>query len=157
MEEDGINLPIIAVNQVTANIPCSSNDLDQIHVETRKDPTLNLLIHYILNEWPSDQRQLPQELHPYCNFLEDLSVQDGIATKGSRLLIPSTLPSKALEQTHECHQGVENAAWRLGSQCLARDQWWHPEDCGTVWNLPINFQSFQNSWKHQWGSTLSMA
>ena len=32
MEEDGIKLPIIAVNQVTANIPCSSNDLDQIHV-----------------------------------------------------------------------------------------------------------------------------
>ena len=54
MEEDGINLPIIAVNQVTVNIPCSSNDLDQIHVETRKDPTLNLLIHYILNGWPCD-------------------------------------------------------------------------------------------------------
>ena len=54
MEEDGINLPIIAVNQVTVNIPCSSNDLDQIHVETRKDPALNLLIHYILNGWPCD-------------------------------------------------------------------------------------------------------
>ena len=47
-------LPIIAVNQVTVNIPCSSNDLDQIHVETRKDPTLNLLIHYISNGWPCD-------------------------------------------------------------------------------------------------------
>ena len=91
MEEDGINLPIIAVNQVTANIPCSSNDLDQNHVETRKDPILNLLIHYILNGWPYDQRQLPQELHPYWNFREDLSVEDGIATKGSRLLMPSTL------------------------------------------------------------------
>ena len=39
MKEDGIQLLIIAVNQVTANIPYSSNDLDQIHVETRKDPT----------------------------------------------------------------------------------------------------------------------
>ena len=54
MEEDGINLPIIAVNQVTANIPCSSNDLDQICVETRKDLILNLLIHYISNGWPCD-------------------------------------------------------------------------------------------------------
>ena len=26
MEEDGINLPIIAVNKMTANIPCSSNN-----------------------------------------------------------------------------------------------------------------------------------
>ena len=56
MEEDGIQLSIIAVNQVTVNIPYSSNDLDQIHVETRKDPTIKLLIHYILNGWPCDQR-----------------------------------------------------------------------------------------------------
>ena len=54
MEEGGIKLPIIAVNQVTVNIPYSSNDLDQIHVETRKDPTIKLLIHYILNGWPCD-------------------------------------------------------------------------------------------------------
>ena len=51
-EEDGIQLPIIAVNQVTVNIPCSSNDLDQIH--ERKDPTLKLLMHYILDGWPCE-------------------------------------------------------------------------------------------------------
>ena len=46
-EEDGIQLPIIAVNQVMANIPYSSNELDQIHEETMKDPTLKLLMHNI--------------------------------------------------------------------------------------------------------------
>ena len=78
MEEDGINLPKIAVNHITVNILCSSNYLDQICVETRKDPKLNLLIHYISNGWPCDQRQLPQELHLYWNFWEDLSVEDGL-------------------------------------------------------------------------------
>ena len=39
MEEDGIQLPIITLNLVTANIPYSSNELDIIHDETRKDPT----------------------------------------------------------------------------------------------------------------------
>ena len=53
MEEDGIQLPIIAVNQMTANIPYRSNELDQIH-ETRKDPTLKLLMIYILIGWPCD-------------------------------------------------------------------------------------------------------
>ena len=91
MEEDGIKLPIIAVNQMTANILCISKNLDQIRVETRKDPTIKLLIHYISNGWPCDQRQLPQELHPYWNFWEDLSVEDRIASKGSRVLVPSTL------------------------------------------------------------------
>ena len=40
MEEDGIQLPIIAVNLVTAKIPYSSNELDNICEETREDPTL---------------------------------------------------------------------------------------------------------------------
>ena len=35
IEEDGIQLPIIAVNMVTANIPYSSNELDNIREETR--------------------------------------------------------------------------------------------------------------------------
>ena len=54
MEEDGIQLPIIAFNQVTSNIPYSSNELEQIHEETRKDPTLKLLMHYISVGWPCD-------------------------------------------------------------------------------------------------------
>ena len=40
MEEDGIQLPIIAVNVVTANFPYSSNELDIICEETRKDPAI---------------------------------------------------------------------------------------------------------------------
>ena len=107
MEEYGIQLPIIAVNFVTANIPYSFNELDQIHEETRKDPTVKILMHYINTGWPYDQRQLPQELHMYWNNREDLSVKNGLVTKISRLLIPSTLWRKVLEQIHDGHQGIE--------------------------------------------------
>ena len=64
MEEDRIQLPIIAVNLITANIPYSSNELDIIHEETRKDPTIKLLMLYISTGWPCECRRLPQELHP---------------------------------------------------------------------------------------------
>ena len=47
IEEDGIQLPIITVNLVTANIPYSSKGLDIIHEKTRKDPTIKVLMHYI--------------------------------------------------------------------------------------------------------------
>ena len=107
LEEDGIQLPIIAVNLVTANIPYSSNELDIIHGETRKHPTIKLLMHYISMRWPCECRRLPQELHPYWNFREDLSVKDGLATNGSRLLIPSTLRWQVMKQIHECHKGME--------------------------------------------------
>ena len=54
MEEDGIQLPIIAVNFVIANISYSSNELDIIHEETRKDPTFKFLMHYINVGWPCE-------------------------------------------------------------------------------------------------------
>ena len=76
MEEDGIQLPIIAVNLVTANIPYSSNVLDNIHqasAEIGFQFTLKVLMHYIKIGWPCEQRMLPQELHLYL---------DGLVNKG---------------------------------------------------------------------------
>ena len=43
----------------------------------------------------------------FWNYREDLSVEDGLITKGARLLIPSTLRKRVLEQIHEGHQGIE--------------------------------------------------
>ena len=59
MEEDGIQLPIIAVNLVTANIPYSSNVLDNICQELAKDPTFKVLMHYINIGWPFERKKLP--------------------------------------------------------------------------------------------------
>ena len=50
---------------------------------------------------------LPQELHTYWNFRDELSVEYGHIIKSSRLLIPSTLRRKRLEQIHGGHQGIE--------------------------------------------------
>ena len=43
---------------------------------------------------------LPQELHMFWNYREDLSMENGLITKGARPLIPSTL-RKVLEQIHD--------------------------------------------------------
>ena len=40
---------------------------------------------------------LPQELHTFWNYREDLSKENGLITKGARLLIPSTLRKNILE------------------------------------------------------------
>ena len=107
VEEDGIQLPIVAVNLITSNIPVSSSEIDLIHGESAKDPTLNLLRHYIHMGWPIDRRMLPHELHTFWNYREDLSMENGLITKGARLIIPSTLRRKVLEQIHEGHLGIE--------------------------------------------------
>ena len=108
VEEDGIQLPIVAVNLITTNIPVSSTEIEIIHEETSKDPpTLTLLRHYIHLGWPVDCRMLPQELHTFWNYREDLSMENGLITKGARFLIPSTLRRKVLEQIHDGHLGIE--------------------------------------------------
>ena len=107
VEEDGIQLPIVAVNLIISNPPVSSTEIELIHEETSKDPTLTLLRHYIHMGWPNDHRMLPQELHMFWNYREDLSMENGLITKGARLLIPSTLRKKVLEQIHDGHLGIE--------------------------------------------------
>ena len=107
VEEDGIQLPIVAVNLITSNVPVSSTEIDLIHEETSKDHTFTLLKHCIHMGWPSECRMLPQELHTYWNYWEDLSLENGLITKGVRLFIPSTLRRKVMEQIHNAHQGIE--------------------------------------------------
>ena len=65
---------------------------------------------------------LPQELNPYWNFQDELSVEYGLVTKSSRLLIPSTLRRKMLEQIHEGHQGIEKCMLKARESVLARNQ-----------------------------------
>ena len=107
VEEDGIQLPIVAVNLIMSNIPVSSTEIELIHEETSKDPTLTLLRHYIHMGWPVDHRILPQELHTFWNYREDLSMENRLITKGARLLIPSTLRRKVLEKIHDRYLGIE--------------------------------------------------
>ena len=57
--------------------------------------------------WPIDRRMLPCELHTFWNYREDLSMENGLITKGARLIIHSTLRRKVLEQIHEGHLGIE--------------------------------------------------
>ena len=107
VEEDGIQLPIVEVYLITSNLPVSSTEIELIHEETSKDPTLTLLRCYIHMGWPNDHRMLPQELHTFWNYREALSMENGLIIKGARLLIPSTLRKKVLEQIHDGHLGIE--------------------------------------------------
>ena len=101
------NSASLVVNLITSNLPVSSTEIELICEETSKDPTLTLLRHYIHMGWPIDHRMLPQELHTFWNYREDLSMENGLITKGARLLIPSTLRKKVLEQIHDGHLGIE--------------------------------------------------
>ena len=86
--------------------------------------------------WTIDHRMLPQELHTFWNYREDLSMENRLITKGATLLIPSTLRRKVLEQIHDGHLGIEKCMLK------ARDSVFWPgisndirETVEEMWNL----------------------
>ena len=139
VEEDGIQLPIVAVNLITSNIPVSSSEIDLIHGETAKDPTLNLLRHYIHMGWPVDRRMLPCKIHTFWNYREDLSMENGLITKGARLIIPSTLRRKVLEQIHEGHLGIEKCMLKA-RDCILPGISNDIRETRKMWDLSSKFQ-----------------
>ena len=74
-------------------------------------------------------------------------MENGLITKGARLVIPSTLRSKVLEQIHEGHLGIEKCMLK------ARDSVFWPgisddiRETGEMWNLSSKFQGSQTHWK----------
>ena len=82
---------------------------------------------------------LPQELHPYWNFWDELSVKDGLVTKSSKLCIPSSLRRKILEQIHEGHQGMEKCMLK------ARESVYWPGISDDIWEAVEKCEICQSS------------
>ena len=97
---------IVAVLQVT------DEKLEQIKVETQKDETMILLQNTIMQGWPDERRSNPNELHPYWNIRDELTVHKGLILKGSKILIPPTMRKEILTKIHAGHQGREKCKQR---------------------------------------------
>ena len=52
------------------------------------DDELALLKHTIMQGWPSSIKQIPPVLQPSWIFREELTVEDGLILKGTRIVIP---------------------------------------------------------------------
>ena len=77
--EDNIQLPIIAVNLITAHILMSvhpqdtfSKKLDQLRKSTVQDNQLTRLSRYINTGFPCDKKNLPTDLQEFWNYRDTL-------------------------------------------------------------------------------------
>lgn len=101
----------IRVNLVRFSADC----LLKVHQETKNDPTLSKLMEIVVQGWPQTVKELPETLRPYWSYRDELSIEDGIILKGERIIIPSSMKAKILNQLHCAHQGIEK------TKLLARD------------------------------------
>ena len=62
--------------------------------------------------WPKSIKQVPPELQPFWTFREELTVEDGLILKGTRIVIPTKQCKAILELLHEGHLGLNKCKLR---------------------------------------------
>ena len=117
-QNDAIKLPKLHVNQITRQLQARSDSLQQLRMVTQADDELAILKHTIMQGWPKNIKQVPPEIQPYWTFREELTIEDGLILKGTRIVIPTKQHQAVLKQLHEGHLGLNKCKLRAKEHCI---------------------------------------
>ena len=78
---------------------------EEVKLATRRDPLLGKVLNIVL--WGSGgSRDMVGDLSVFKPHAEELAIEDGCILWGSRVVIPSILRGKVLEELHVAHPGI---------------------------------------------------
>ena len=103
---DTIKFPKLYLYQITSQLNTGCDSLQQLRLPTQADYELTLLKLMIMSGWPSSIKQVPQVLQSYRTFWEELTVEDEVILKGTRIVILAKQHEAVFKQTHEGHLGL---------------------------------------------------
>ena len=107
------------VNFVFQNLPASDQRIEQIKEEQGKDEICRQLVEYCKHGWPR-KGEIPHVLKPYFSVSGEITIQNGLLMRGSRIIIPPPLHSNILETLHKGHFGISKCREK------ARNSVWWP-------------------------------
>ena len=97
----------INVIQSTTKIPeCLT--MHELQEATSQDQHLQCLIEYVIQGWPENKNQLPQDMRTYWTFRDDMAVIDLVVVKSRCIVTPEALQQQVLKQLHINHMGIRN-------------------------------------------------
>ena len=111
-QKDSIKLPKLYVYQITQQLPARSDILHQLRVAMQADDELALLKHTIVQGWPNSIKQVPPEIQAFWTFREELTVEDGLILKGTRIVIPTKQWEAILKLIYKGHLGLNKCRLR---------------------------------------------
>jgi len=103
------------VHLIKATLPFSDDILRKFRRENEEDMEIQHLAEMIKIGWPDEYKDVSDELKQYWNFREELSHEDGLIFKGTKVLIPKAWQSEMIDRVHEGHLGVEKCYDRARS------------------------------------------
>ena len=106
------NIEKIPVHQITQTAPASPERLQELREATEKDPSLRLLAKTVHEGWPKTIKDCPHSIQSYWYFRDQITCEDGIIYKGTRLIIPKSERASTLKVLHMGHYAVDKMSLR---------------------------------------------
>lgn len=100
-------LPEVEVIVERDFIPISDIRLAAVKEMAQKDEEQIMLRRVICEGWPSTRQVAPAVVHPYWNFRDVLTTQDGVVYKSGQVVVPRMLRKEFLQCLHASHQGLD--------------------------------------------------
>ena len=96
-----------------------SDSLQQLREAMQADYTLAILKYTIDQGWTSSIKEVPSEIQPFWTFREELTIDDGLILKGTRIVIQNKKQNAMLKLIHEGHLGLTKC-----KLCLKETVYW---------------------------------
>ena len=93
--------------------------LKQIVSATENDDVLSKVKSFVLNGWPTHNRDVPEEVKKYYSHRAEITTLQDLLVFGTRVIIPSTLHNDMLSRLHTGHQGINKI-----KALAATSIWW---------------------------------
>ena len=94
------NIEKIPVHQITQTALANPERLQELQEATEKDPLLRLLAKTVHEGWPKTIKDCPHSILSYWYFRDQITCEDGIIYKGTRLIIPKSERASTLKVLH---------------------------------------------------------
>ncbi|KAL9970142.1 hypothetical protein ACROYT_G022469 [Oculina patagonica] len=98
---------IESINQ-TDFLKVTDSRLKQIQQQTVQDTALQVLKSTILAGWPETKEEVSVIVREYWAYRDELTAQNGVLFKGSRIIIPKSMRPEMLVRIHSSHLGAES-------------------------------------------------
>ena len=80
--------------------------LDRVKSESKSDNEIRLLTHAIKEGFPKSKSDIPNEIASYWEFRDGLTSLEWVVMNMDRIVPPTKLRSRILENLHSAHQGT---------------------------------------------------
>ena len=81
--------------------------LEKIRLEVNKDTSLQTLMTVIMTGWPDDKVKVLLCIREYWPYWDELTTQNGLAFRGTRIIIPSSMRAEMTDRAHASHLGIQ--------------------------------------------------